>query len=309
MTSLTKQAGAAIIVALFVTALVAIAAVAMIERLRIDLYRTNLLFNDNRGSLYAEGSIAWAKEQLNKNWREKKPNKIVDETPISSPEDTIDDVTIRTSIFDQEGLFNLNNLTNGEYMADFARLIRIVAPETTTETAKDLSLAVRDWISPGAIKTSFDEFYFKQNPPYRAPHRLMVSVSELRLVKGMTADLYNALAPYVTALPEITKINVNNAPWAVIMSLNPTMTRESANAIEKKRKNSPFQTTQLFLQEDVVKNNAVPEAKISVTSSYFLVKTNVKVLNQETIRYTLLHRVLKNSQPYEVILWQSKGTL
>lgn len=308
MIKLSKQSGAAIIVALFVTALVAIAAIAMIERLRIDLHRTKLLFNDNRANLVAEGSIAWAKEQLNKNWREKKPNSIVDLTPITSPEEKMDDAIIQGVIFDPEGLFNLNNLSNIDHVVALASLIRAIDPEIATETAKNIALAVRDWISP-AGKTGYDDFYAKQNPPYRAPHRPMSSVSELRLVKGMTAKLYHSLAPFMTALPEVTRINVNNAPAPVLMTLNPNMTLESARAIENYRKKTPFQTTQQFLQYDVVKNNPIPEAKISVISNYFLVKTNVKVSNQETIRYTLLHRVIKNSEPYEIILWQSKGTL
>ena len=161
---LTKQSGAAIIVALFMMALIAIAATAMIERFRIDLYRTELLFNDTLGNLYAEGSIAWAKETLNKNWREKQTNKIVDHTPIHSPADKVENVIIQASIFDQEGLFNLNNLSDEISLADFSRLIHIVSPDISLESAKNISLAVRDWITPSGRT---DEFYVKQNPPYR----------------------------------------------------------------------------------------------------------------------------------------------
>lgn len=37
--------------------------------------------------------------------------------------------------------------------------------------------------------------YLKNNPPYRAPHQNMASVSELRLVNGISVKLYLALLP------------------------------------------------------------------------------------------------------------------
>lgn len=305
---MSSQRGAAIIVALFVTSLVAIAAVAMVERLRIDLRRTELLLNNTQGNLYTEGSVAWAMEQLNNNWKQKKTNKIIDPTPIKSPIQQDENAVIYSIIYDQEGLFNINNLSNIDYQDNFIKLIITVHPDTNLETARNIVTAIRDWIAP-ATNTALEDYYSKQNPPYRAPHRAMVSVSELSLVKGITTELYTALLPYISALPEITKININNAPAPVLMSLSSTMSLESAHAIEVYRKQTPYPTIEVFLQFDVVKNNPIPESKISVNSSYFLVKTSVKVEKQETILYTVLHRILKNSQPIEVVLWQSKGTL
>lgn len=309
MINRAKQQGAAIIVALFVTTLVAIAAIAMIERLRVDLRRTQLLLNDTKANLYVEGSVAWAMEQLNNNWKNKKNNKMIDATPIQSPPQKMEDATITSVIYDAEGLFNLNNVVKPESIDKFILLLRAVQPDVNTETIRNIAEGIRDWVSPGPQKTALDDYYFKQNPPYRAPHRPMVSISELTLVKGMTPALFNALSPYITALPEQTKINVTSAPVPVLMTLNPTLSKESAKAIENYRKTNPFHTTQLFMQYDVVKNHPIKEAEISVNSNYFLVKTSVKVGNQETIRYTMLQRTIKNSKPYEVVVWQSKGTL
>jgi general secretion pathway protein K len=305
---LSSQRGAAIIVALFVTTLVAVAAVAMIDRLRMDLRRTELLMNDIQGNLYAQGSIDWAMEQLNNNWKQKKANQLIDLTPIQSPINEVNNAAIYSIIYDPEGLFNLNNLANIDYQDNFQKLIQTVHPETNQDTAQNIILAIRDWISPGS-NSGLDEYYSNQTPAYRAPHRPMVSISELRLVKGVSPELYAALSPFISALPEPTRININSAPAQVLISLNPTMSLASAKAIEQFRKTTPFPTTQSYLQFDIVKNNPVQENKISVTSSYFLVKTSVKVAKQETILYTMLHRILKNAEPLTLELWQSKGTL
>jgi general secretion pathway protein K len=309
MNGLYRQRGAAIIVALFVTSLVVIASVAMITRLRIDLRNTELLTNAIQGRFYAEGSIAWAMEQLNTNWSKKKPNQLVDATPIRSPVNKVNNATISSTIYDPQGRFNINNLSDSKLTDSFSTLITIVDPNIEMDTAHMITLAIIDWISATVKNNDLDSYYLKLNPAYRAPHRPMVSISELRLVKGITPKLYAALAPYVIALPETTKININSASAPVLMCLSNTLTRSSANAIIAKRQQTPFATTQQFLALDILKNNPIPEDRITTISNYFLVKTSVKVDQQDILLYTLLQRIEKNSKPYEVMLWQSKGTL
>jgi len=304
----SSQYGAAIIVALFVTSIVAIAAVAMIERLRIDMRRMTLLQNNSMAYFYAQGSIAWGLEQLNANWKDQKPNTVVDHLPLSSPIDEIANVTIQSTLDSPEGKFNLNNLINSDYDDIFLRLLKLAYPKFNDETAKSLLIGVRDWISTSENRSQ-EEYYLKQNPPYRSPHRPMVSVSELRLVKGVTADIYQALLPYVTALPDATKINVNCAPDLVIQSLSPTLSKESAQKIVLLRKEHPFASNDAFLQLDIIKNNTVSDTKISTLSRYFLLKTDVTLSDQHTTLFTLIQRTIKNSKPEETIIWQSKGTL
>ncbi len=60
-----------------------------------------------------------------------------------------------------------------------------------------------------------------------------VHVSELRLVKGVSADVYARLAPYVCALPRGTPINVNTASVPVLMTLSDTTTEQTAKTIRQ----------------------------------------------------------------------------
>jgi len=307
--TLTKQYGAAIIVALFVTSLVAIAAIAMIERLRINVRSTELITNNLKANLLAKGSVAWAMEQLNNDFKQQKPNQLIDATPIVSPINKIDNAAVTSTIFDAQGRFNLNNLSNPAALDDFVRLITAAYPKLGAAEAREIALAVVNWISAGTINNALDGYYAKETPPYRAPHRLMASVSELRLVKGVTAEVYAALSPFVTALPEATSVNINNAAAPVLMSLSPTLTFPAAQTVYNKAKTAPFPTTISFQQFDVIKNNPVPENKITISSTYFLVKTSVKVNQQEIILYTLLKRTPNKEKPTEDVVWQSKGTL
>lgn len=304
---LQKQRGAAIIVALFVVSLVAAAAVAMIVRLSIDIRKTELLQHTGQSELYAQGSIAWAMNQLIYNIQHQKPKQLTDKTPIYSKTDKVDGYEISSIIEDEQGKFNLNNLVNQDAINNFVRLIHAVEPDLSLTNVNKIVEATRNWILPSSA-TELDSYYQKQTPAYQAPHRPMVSVSELRLVRGVTADIYTHLLPYITALPVVTPINVNNASVPVLMSLSANMTNESAAAILNHLHQSPAIAPEDFTNFDIVKNNSTPAAQITVVSSYFLVKTNVTVGQQHTAIYTLLGRVTKGNKPTIIVLWQTKGT-
>ncbi len=308
MITQNKQRGTAIIVALFVTSLVAIAATVMIERLRLDVHRTELSLNDNNATLYAQGSVTWAMDQLIKNWKLQKTGQIIDKTPIKSPVDKVNGATISTVIYDLQGRFNINNLTDQNEQKGFAHLLQTVAPTLDQNTALNIAQAAADWISPGTKNPALDEYYLKSIPPYRASHRPMVSVSELRLVKGVTPELYPQLEPYVTALPQATQININNADIPTLMSLNPTLTMETAKAIVAHRTGTPFTNLQQLASIAGAKNS-IPENKITIASGYFLVQSQITIGQQQTILYTVLQRVAKDSQVKILVLWQSKGAL
>lgn len=305
----STQKGTAIIMALFVMSIVATISIAMMGRLSIDIQRTELLLKASDANLYAQGSIAWAMDVLNTNLKNRKVDKLTDLMPIESPVDTANGFTISSNVEDMQGYFNVNNLINDIYQSDFIKLLQTADPKLDANTATVITQAVKNWILPANKINPYETEYANSKPPYAAPHKAMSSVSELRLVKGMTPKLYEKLTPYITALPEVTPININSVPAAVLMSLSPSMTTSSATQILAQRKSSPFKSVAQFLNLDVVKNNPINPSKLTVESHYFLIKTQVSVGQQETILYTLVVRTIKDSKPTEMILWQTKGTL
>ena len=304
-----KQRGAAIIVALFITSLVVVASVAMIMRLQLDLRNTELLIRTAETHNDAQGSIAWAIDQLNNDWIQKKPNQLIDYTPIKSSTNTLNQAKISSTIYDPQGRFNINNLIEIQWQNNFIALITLVDPSIDLEAATNITLAIVDWISPISKNPELENTYLKHNPAYRAAHQPMTSISELRLVKGMTASLYNALSPHIAALPMVTKININNATIPVLMCLSQTLSLSSAKKIVDARSEKPFTDIQLFLSNDEIKKSSIPQEKITVLSNYFLVKTSVNLDEQRLRLYTLLQRVIDQGKPHEIVLWQSKGTL
>jgi general secretion pathway protein K len=66
-----------------------------------------------------------------------------------------------------------------------------------------------------------DAYYQRQDPPYRAANRALLSLDELRLVEGFDGELVQALRPYVTVHPYArgAGINLNTAPPHVLALL------------------------------------------------------------------------------------------
>jgi general secretion pathway protein K len=281
----------------------------MLTRARVDVQRTQLILNADQANLYAQGSLDWAIDQLKNDVLQKKPHQLIDILPMKSKTDNINGFQINSTIEDMQALFNINNVKDPDYQKNFLRLMHAIIPQLNLADLMHIVVATHDWVA-AANSDELENYYPKLNPPYRAPHLPMVSVSEWRLVKGVTPEIYNKVSPFLTALPETTPLNVNTAPMIVFASLNPQLNnKEALHAIDVKRRQTPFVTPEDFLNFDIVKNNPVTPSQITVESSYFLVKTSVKVSHQETVLYTLLLRVMKDSKPDVTQLWQTKGTL
>jgi general secretion pathway protein K len=112
--------------------------------------------------------------------------------------------------------------------------------------------ALIDWIDSNDQTVSAygaeDGQYLVAEPAYRAANQPFTSVSELRLIEGMTEEAYRALVPHVAALPVSgAGINVNTATAQVIASLYNEMTLAQANAVIEKRAEAPFDSIQDFL--------------------------------------------------------------
>jgi len=314
-TPIKKQRGVVLIVALFIVALVAAMAYTMMARLERDTRRTTLLLRNVEAEYYAQGSIAWARDQLHNDWEKQKPNQMIDRTPIYSPIITVNGYRITSVIYDMQARFNINSLTTPEAQASFKQLLKTIHPDLTEEKRNRLTANIVNWIMPGSTESEANKYYFSQSTPYRAANKPLLHASEIRLVKDMTPALYLALEPYITALPStVTQINIQSASAPVLAILSPTMTLATGRMLEKIRAQTPFISTQQFLNIDIVKTRNISADKITVMSAYFLVETKVTIEKQTLVLYTLLERVTQaatqsssNNKVMVTLLWQSKG--
>lgn len=231
------QRGVALITALLVIALVTAAAVAMASRQQLDIRRTANTLQRDQAYVYAEGAEVMARVVLAKD----------DPTTDHKEEDWgKSGVTIpfqggllTGTLEDIQGRFNLNNVVKKDgtvHQPDVERLKRlltILKGKSTGEDVwknaepSDLANAVRDWIDSDSDVSSGgaeDSDYLQLERPYRAANTPIAATSELLLVRGFTPAIYREVAPFVTALPERTLINVNTAKLEVLRTLDENTT-------------------------------------------------------------------------------------
>ena len=131
-------------------------------------------------------------------------------------------VTARVS--DAGNCFNLNSLVQDPVegstqwrvrpagIDQFASLMRLLG--VPAAAAQQVANAAADWADGDSIAQpggAEDETYLRATPAYRAANSLFADPSELRLVAGVTPDIYQRLRPWLCALPvaELSPINVN----------------------------------------------------------------------------------------------------
>lgn len=254
----SRQSGVALIMVLLAMALVVMLASGMTQQQSVRVFRASHYLAQQQGHSVALGAEAFARQILVRDFEEDKDNN----TMVDSNDEfwaqnaailPLDDNGVaEVQIDGLGGKINLNDLVHGNGRIDplvrdrVTRLFQVL--EITTLNVD----ALIDWIDPDDQTTSAygaeDGQYLMQEPAYRAGNQPFVTVSELRLIDGMTEEAYQALRPHVTALPVAgLGINVNTATAAVLRSLHEELTQAQADAILEKRQEERFENVQDFL--------------------------------------------------------------
>ncbi len=210
-------------------------------------------------------------------------------------------------IEDMQSRFNLNNLIdaegklNGQAMQQFERLLQILELDT------GIAQAVADWIdtdgSPSGPWGAEDVFYIGLATPYFAANRPFEDVAELRLVRGIDSDVWQKLAPFVSALPEPTPLNVNTASTEVLAATvvewdlsgqAMTMAKQWAEEISKQPVADQAALAERLLGD---REKPVPQG-ISTVTRYFMAHTQ---LNFDNVEYRVSSLYRRNEGQAELL--------
>ncbi|MFZ5594437.1 MAG: type II secretion system minor pseudopilin GspK [Pseudomonadota bacterium] len=293
MAGRASQSGVALITALLVTAIVVVIAVSMTSRQQLDIRRSANVLEGDQAYLLALGVESWALGVLAQDQRDNKSDNLSEAWATMLPPIDVEGGKVAGRIEDMQARFNLNNLVQGGRLSNpdiqrFQRLLR------TLQIDPALAQAVVDWIDPDSERISLDgaedDDYLLRNPPYRAANAPLTSVSELRLIKGFTADIVTRLAPFVTALPTRTDININTARPEVLMTLADNLSKTDAEGLVQDRGLKGYPDIQRFIDSPMVKSRNIPAAGLSVASGYFLLDANAQYGRRQTQLYSLITR-------------------
>lgn len=209
-----RQRGVALLTALLVVAIAVTAAIGMSVRDHAQIQRSGLVFEQDLARSLLLGAEVMALRLL-----EQWPN--LNELPwdscVSPPVPlVIDGIDLIASLENLHCRFNLNSLARVEDppVAAFADLVARAGSEANIAAwqGEQLAAAIRDWMDP----ETDDPVYQLRTPPERSGNRPFLLASELNRVQGMTPEIWEAIAPYVTARPGTDNlIDMERAPDVV----------------------------------------------------------------------------------------------
>jgi general secretion pathway protein K len=245
------ESGVALLITLLVLVLIVVLAME-IFRTGSRAARTGAYGRDSiRATLLAEGGVAAATVALREDARNNNIDTLDEVWSRPVPPIELGDGDILVTVEDEERKFNLNRLVlpNGnapdeQKLAVFRRLLELLDIEPS------LADAVVDWLDNDdttRVGGAESSYYLSLPFPYRAKNDFFDTPEELRLVRGMTAERFGKLSPFVT-IHSSGRVNINTAPREILMALSAgqdaaeagEIGAATADQIIEYRKDKPF---------------------------------------------------------------------
>ena len=288
----SSQRGVALITAILVVAIATIIATNLLWMSALDQRRTAAALASDQALQYALGAEAWAGDILRQDLVDSSDSDHLGEIWATDIEPLpIDGGFIQGGLVDLQGLFNLNNLVSASggpdelMQAQFERLLQLLEIDPT------LVGAVIDWIDTDSEPLfpygGEDDLYARADPQYRVANGMVTTTSELMAINGFDAEIYAKLAPYITALPRGTRLNVNTAPQIILASLSDDIDFGLAGSLIDERGDGAFASVQESF-EGLVSEEMLP--RLDGVSEHFLLSGQVTIGDTTLTIYSVLQR-------------------
>ncbi len=288
-----RQRGVALVTALLVVALATSIAVAMVARQQIDIRRSGNLFQYEQATLYVEGMEGWAGRVLYQDVQDNQTDYLEEDWATQLPPMPVEGGQIAGGIEDLNARFNLNALyVNGQVNTVAVDCFRRLLLQL--DVGAGVAEALVDWLDMDD-KQRFpdgaeDDLYLGLEQPYRTANAELASSSELLLLHNLSVEDYAKLAPFVTALPGATMVNVNTASAEVLQAMIPGITENDAETLISGRGKTGYADIKSFTGQQVLQGKTVPIDLLAVSSDYFVVTSHVEFGRLTTSFQSILYR-------------------
>jgi general secretion pathway protein K len=215
------------------------------------------------------------------------------------PVDLIPGVTLEAWLEDAQGRFNLNNLVNADGSTNANAVLVFQNLLTTLGLEPKWAPMMADWIDSDTIPNNpngaEDSVYLSQTPPYRAANMYITTPSEILALPGFGRDRYLKLAPYITALPQGSLINLCDASMTLLNALGPagTINVSDATSMAQSRSQGCWPTLQefnAFFSSDAAAQQKADQMVSTSASSYFTLTSIVSIGATQFALYSLLYQ-------------------
>lgn len=308
---MAHQRGVALLTILLMVAMATILATSLLMKQQRLVRESSVLLRQNQATQYALAGERFLVELLAADQQSSASTDHLGEVWAKpTPPYPVEDGMVTGKLIEQSGRFNLNNLYHDgkpdpDAVALFGRLLVQVG------LSADLADAVLDWQDPDDTITGAagaeDSFYSGQQPSYRAANRPLMNLQELQLVRGFeSAEAFELIEPYVTAVPAFATINLNTAQAPVLAALAEGMVRSSVGEwVSRRDQNAEIVEQVAAFWDTAGQSQVTPEQRtqaqrfLAVTSSYYQAQVTV-ILSGRTRQLTSdLYRRGAKVYPYQ----------
>lgn len=276
-----KESGIAVITVLLIVAIVAVISANTALRIYTDSKRTYFNLHDAQARQYAIGGETLAKQllfedfqndmqeppatdHLNESWRQKLP-------PFPQ-----ENGSIEISIVDLESRFNINNLYSKDGLINGAQTQNLTTLLRNLSMPLELSATISDWLDKDNLPKTIDSedtYYLSLETPYRSANRAIMDTSELLAIRGINAETYKALAPYISSVNNSTGVNINTAPAEIMDMLAEEISGQEMIALRSSLKNGFSRPQELIENATFAGRKFKDNSRFTVRSQYFEVWT------------------------------------
>ncbi|WP_047228934.1 type II secretion system minor pseudopilin GspK [Pseudomonas brassicacearum] len=318
-----KQRGMAVISALLIAAVVAVIAGGMLTRQ--TLFTRSLEAEQLRiqGTARLQGGLQLSRQLL---WdaRQRDPLTRFGQAwanPFVMAGSSLADIPFEGRLEDEQGKFNLRNLVANERMDQeqvrtFERLceqLGIAATVRARIVARVIAAYPRllnpELADKAAVSTAFDSGRSTSpdapGTPLAPTRPMLRTLQDLRSIKGVTPQVLETLAPYVTILPANTWLNGNTASAPVLAAYVPGLSLQRAQALIAERDGGHW----FINRGDFVNRLRMPElemasVKVGITSDWFRLRGQARSGQRRVVLDALLQR---SQDRMPQVIWSRVG--
>lgn len=299
---MARERGIALINALVMVAAISAVAAGLLFKAENSRMRLIMLQEGAQVSLYLDAAEDLLPLVLERDW-EDDPD-IDHRGEIWANENyamSIDRGVVHGALFDLQGRFNINWLSDPDDHAARAGFDRLIA---ALGLPSPLASAVAGYVVPNGPSNPAN--YVNRAIAVVPAAKPLQVLEELRLVDGMSEEFYHQLLPFVAALPFETTLNCNTASAQVLGAFLPAASRAALRRMIARREQTPFASLGDFRNrgESEIHQGVFDDVdlgRFGVSSSWFTATLEASLMDMQQSRRVVVYRAPKEGTAHVTI--------
>ena len=192
-----SQAGVALILTLLITAILVTLIVETNYSTQVDLRIAGNLRNDLQASYLAKSGVNIAISYLKYDLQNTETDDLTEDWAKSYPPLPVGEGFVKVRIEDEHAKINLNEVVKEDGKVDEKIRDILIRMFEAVDVDAEIISAIIDWIDPDGDplpEGAEDSYYGSLDPPYACKNGLLDTLSELRMIKGITDEVYKKIS-------------------------------------------------------------------------------------------------------------------